>query len=58
MSYEAVEAVYKIIWCYLRTTHTSALSLREKMRECEVESASGPNGPPQQSEKHKYLNYE
>lgn len=24
--------------------------IREKMRECEVESASGPNGPPQQSE--------
>lgn len=36
MSYEAVEAVYKIIWCYLGTTHTSALSLGEKMRECEV----------------------
>lgn len=57
MSYEVVEAVYKI-WCYLGTTRTSALSLREKMRECEVESASDPNGPPQQSEKHKYLNYE
>lgn len=39
MSYEAVEAVYKIIWCYLGTTHTSALSLREKSAKYKVQVA-------------------